>query len=856
MSYGENLKPLSFDGIELACLTGANGVGKSSLLEAIAWSLWGKSRAKSDDDLVRSGRIEMWVDFEFELEGTKFRVVRRRSKKGKGQGTLEFMVDESFSLVKYERGQQRLNNEWKSLSGTSKAETQEKIIKTLRMSYETFVNSAFLRQGRADEFTVKKPQERKEVLSEILNLSYYDRLSEKTKEFMRNLDIKEDSLKQQLEFVKEEVRDKKVLDKEAREIESQINKFNKEIRSIEKYLKVHVEERDELEKDIERAKNLDEKLSSFQKEALEIDKEINERQGIIRNEKEFLKDEKEILNSYRILNEYKKRDEELDILKDKKFELKDKETKIKEKILNEKRKKEREKGEIIGKMNDYRGKISNKEKIEGEIKKLLEKVYKIEKKEQENKKIEEKIQIVNDKITENKSLLKQIKNLGLELNGKIRILNKDQGANCPLCKQKLDKDHKKRVKDEFSKEINSKRVEYKKIFEKNKELSKELLKLKEIDELFNKEVDKKSVIKARLSLSQEKLREIKILSQEIKILEKKSKDLDDKLRTGTFDYGDNKQLDGVINDLDKLRYDESEHKKVRRGIQELSHYEDLKFKLERSKERIGQEEMYIERLKNNKADREKEIGIFKEERENLRFDPEKINALNKDIEEKSKVLKELRSKIYDIQSKYGAVSEKIKRIKTLENEFRGRKKEIKSIISEKSVYDELAVAFGKKGIQAMIIEAAVPEIEEEANKLLSKMTDGKMQVRFLTQKEKKTDGELIETLDIMVEDETGVKSYEMFSGGEAYRINFAIRIALSKLLANRAGAKLQFLVVDEGFGTQDDVGRENLIEAINSISSDFKKILVITHIQELKDAFPIRIEVSKNDEGSNYEITG
>ena len=60
--------------------------------------------------------------------------------------------------------------------------------------------------------------------------------------------------------------------------------------------------------------------------------------------------------------------------------------------------------------------------------------------------------------------------------------------------------------------------------------------------------------------------------------------------------------------------------------------------------------------------------------------------------------------------------------------------------------------------------------------------------------------------------------------------------------------------MDEGFGTQDAQGRERLIEAINAISDDFACILVITHIEELQDAFPARINVTKTPEGSRFEI--
>jgi DNA repair protein SbcC/Rad50 len=174
---------------------------------------------------------------------------------------------------------------------------------------------------------------------------------------------------------------------------------------------------------------------------------------------------------------------------------------------------------------------------------------------------------------------------------------------------------------------------------------------------------------------------------------------------------------------------------------------------------------------------------------------------------------------------------------------------------EESIYQELARAFGKTGIQALLIEMALPDIENEANDLLGRMTDNRMHVKFDTQEETKT-GKVKETLAITIADELGTRDYEMFSGGEAFRINFAIRIALSRLLAKRAGAPLPTLIIDEGFGTQDAIALEKVKEAINSIQNDFEKILVITHMEELKDAFPTRIDVVKTAEGSTVRVRG
>jgi len=177
-----------------------------------------------------------------------------------------------------------------------------------------------------------------------------------------------------------------------------------------------------------------------------------------------------------------------------------------------------------------------------------------------------------------------------------------------------------------------------------------------------------------------------------------------------------------------------------------------------------------------------------------------------------------------------------------------------TLTEERAVYDELVQAFGKKGVQAMLIETAIPELENEANELLARMTDNQLHLAFETQRDTKRGDATIETLDIRISDGLGTRDYAMFSGGEAFRVNFAVRIALAKLLARRAGASLKTLVLDEGFGSQDGHGRDRVVEAINSIEADFERILVITHIEELKDVFGARIEVAKTPDGSVWSI--
>ena len=242
-----------------------------------------------------------------------------------------------------------------------------------------------------------------------------------------------------------------------------------------------------------------------------------------------------------------------------------------------------------------------------------------------------------------------------------------------------------------------------------------------------------------------------------------------------------------------------------------------------------------------------------------------LKTLRKDLKDHpdwEQELSGLKSKLNELSQQQlqsmtnkGILEQRVKDCDELEVQSKGKTSEIIALQKHKSIYDELVIAFGKSGVQALIIESSIPSFQDDANELLAKLTANQMSLTLETQRERKTkQGEPIETLEIKIGDDLGTRSYDTFSGGETFRVNFALRIALSKLLARRAGAPLPILFIDEGFGTQDSTGRERLLEAIKSIEPEFEKIFVITHIEDLKEAFPVRIEVSKNEYGSSYMV--
>jgi exonuclease SbcC len=326
-------------------------------------------------------------------------------------------------------------------------------------------------------------------------------------------------------------------------------------------------------------------------------------------------------------------------------------------------------------------------------------------------------------------------------------------------------------------------------------------------------------------------------------------EIEERLAGKDFAADEQALLVDIESELTRLDYDPQHHEQVRLQMPDLEQYEEPMRKLAEADRLIDQEKESAATAET--ASRELRLSLENDDAKKLLLLraltslPGVADALARAESEHNTLVTQQEH----AQQAIGSVRGKLEHCADLEVRKKEREKLLTRAGKEEDIYRELAEAFGKKGIQALLIETALPEIETEANRLLGRMTDNRMHVKIETQRETKK-GDTVETLDINIADELGTRNYEMFSGGEAFRINFAIRIALSKLLARRAGAPLPTLIIDEGFGTQDNAGIERLRDAINSIQDDFDKIIVITHIEELRDAFPTRIEVTKTPEGS------
>ena len=697
MCYRDNVPPLHFEGFHVACLCGDNGHGKSALLDAITWALWGEARAKSDDDLIHLGQSEMEVEFEFSVSQNRYRVLRKRTKGGlkrTGQSILELQIATSDGFA--------------TLTGNTIRETERKITDILRMDYQTFINSALLLQGRASEFSMKKPGERKEVLANILGLSLYDKLEKLAKDYTKEREILHQRLGSDIARIEQELSQKSNYEVELQGTQAAISMLSTEVEKQESALTA-------LRQSRERLKFKDEQYREIGKRIEQAERQLQHLNTVAEGHRSKIERYDKILSRYQ---------EEFTSIKMQSDDLARRE-------------------HDLGKRREDEKEISNQ---------------------------------INLLRSNNAQLKKEMD----ELKEKIDLLGKGD-AECPLCGTELGVEGRKRIMANYETQGR----------------------------------EKGDAFRTNHSRIQQKEEELKVTRQEIS------------------------KLDATIT---------SERTRLERQAGAL---EKERTEADRS---LPQEKEGLERAQKTVEDLRKALQEDIEKKKTILSEIEALPRLERELGDAERAHRELRERERRYRDRLVEVQAILRRFAQLETEREADIKELRSIAEEKSIYGELATAFGKRGTQALIIEKALPEIEEEANRLLGRMTDNRMHLKIESQRDTKK-GDTIETLDIKIADELGTRNYEMFSGGESFRVNFALRIALSKLLARRAGAPLPTLIIDEGFGTQDSAGREKLVEAINSIQDDFEKILVITHIEELKDAFPVRIDVIKTEEGSTFSLS-
>jgi exonuclease SbcC len=785
----------------------------------------------------------MQVEFVFDLEGDRYRIIRTFSLVKKSfRSSLEFQV---FNQE---------DNEYISLTCPSLRKTQEKITKTLRIDYQTFINSAFILQGRIDEFSRKSARERKEILSEILGLSRYDELANLAKSHLREINNIIMAKESRLEYIYQEMANLDFY-------KEKIKELSESYKDISRKIKIEEVKVGKLKEEINLLKHKSEQCA-------ELESRIEQqRQEIVRGQKQIELRKKEIIDCEKIISQKEK--VFADFKNYQKFntennEFSQKLQKIRkieeEKVLTERR--------IENERADLEVEVRNKQDRYKDLKMKAEqgaknrvRLLELEKKMKEIKLLEEQREEIRKEGSELKVEINSIKGQVARLEKdnkdnreKLRLLRENPEGECPLCEAKLNAERKRKIEDNINKEIslNFKKIE--KLKKETEESSKQKVKLLEKWREINQRLKDKDVWQQKLSKVRLECEESTQAAKLMIGLQEEIKKLEKIIQEQRYALEEQKRLKEIEGQIKNIGYDEARHRLLNRKIEELSNAPLEKAKLEEAEKKIDFLRDGLSELKESYQQKELNLKSLEKKKEKIRVELKELPFLKEKLVQEEQVLNSEQILKDKILEERGGYQSKLDMCLKLEKEKKGIGKELEKSKKEQNIYEKLIVAFGKNGIQALIIENALPEIEEEANNLLAKLTNNSTQISIESLRDLKSGG-IKETLDIKISDELGFRDYELYSGGEAFRIDFSLRIALSKLLTRRAGTKLRTLVMDEGFGTQDEEGIDNLVQAIQSISEDFDKILVITHLESLKDAFPVRIEVTKLPEiGSRFEI--
>ena len=848
LSYGEDVPPLDFTQFHIACLSGNNGQGKSALLDALTWAVWGEGRKasqekKADSSLLRIGQKDMQVEFVFDLEGDRYRIIRNYSIAGKSSRSgLEFQV---FNQE---------DSEYISLTCPTTRETQEKITKTLRIDYKTFINSAFILQGRIDEFSRKSARERKEILSEILGLSRYDELANLAKSHLREINNIIITKESRLEYIHQETANLDFYKEKIEQLSESCKSISQKIKTEEVKVGKLKEEINILKHKSEQYTELEGRIEQYRQEMVRGQKQIELRKKEIIDCEKIISQKEKVLNDYKNYQKFNIENNEFSqkIQKIRKIEG--------EKVFTQ-RKIESVRADLEVEVRNKQDRYKDlKMKAEQEIKNRT-KVLELEKKMEEIKLLEEQREEIrkegseiNIKINSIKGLIERLEKDNKDNQEKLRLLRENPEGECPLCETKLNAERKRKIEDNINIEIglNLKKIE--KLKKETEGSSKQKDRLAKKWKEVNQELKNKDVWQQKLSKVHFEYEESKQAAKLMIGLQEEIKKLEKIIREKDYAPEEQKRLKEFEAQIKKIGYDEERHRQLSRKIEELSNAPLEKAKLEEADKKIDSLREGLSELKENYQQKELNLKDLEKKIEKIGVELKELPSLKGKLVQGEQVLNSKQVLRDRILEERGGYQSKFDQCLKLGKEKEGISKELEKNKKEQNIYEKLIVAFGKNGIQALIIENVLPEIEEEANDLLAKLTNNSTRISIESLRDLKSGG-IKETLDIKISDELGTRDYELYSGGEAFRIDFSLRIALSKLLTRRAGTKLRTLIMDEGFGTQDEEGIDNLVQAIQSISEDFDKILVITHLESLKDAFPVRIEVTKIPEiGSRFEI--
>ena len=846
MCYRDSVPELDLESIHVACLCGDNGHGKTALLDAMTWVLWGQARARTQDELVHQGQQDMAVELEFKARGQRYRVSRRHSlsaRSRQGSTVLELQVASDDGA--------------QAITGNTVRETEDRIREILHLDYETFVNTAFLVQGKADLFSRSTPASRKETLAEVLDLKYYERLERLARDRGREKERELQEIEVAIGAHRGEIETRPGL-------EARLASVSATLDELAPVVDAQVARTEELQRSVgslssQRAelKAIDRRLNASRAETAELAWQVEAHEARTRDYDEVLQREDAVQEGFAQLEAARAGLERLDRALRAKGELDARKARIEQEIAVHG---ERLAGQAQALRNNIERELRPKAERLAELQRELDSTAAVQVGLDD---LDRRVQAGRGELQElsakkrfleetNNSLKQEME----ETRRKFEMLGEEE-AECPLCRQPLGPEGKKHLTLEYE----TQGLQAKEQFRRNADEVKGLeLAQFELTARTSDQENELTVggrrLQTRMAELDRDLGEAKRAALELGPATAEMDRLDGQIAAESFAQEQRRSLAELEQELTLLGYDAVGHDHARDEVRSLEVYADLHRALLEAQRALPQEREALVTARRMLDGRRRQTAEDEDRRSALTRQLEALPELESRLSEARSTLQQAQKQQADVRVEHGVLNERLVRLARLDAEVRIQEQARRRVEREKNIYDELAAAFGKNGIQALIIETAMPQLQQDANELLGRLTENRMFLKLELQegrRDRRT-GLPSEALQILISDEVGTRSYETFSGGEAFRIDFALRIALSKLLARRSGAPLPILFIDEGFGTQDSEGQERLKEAIQSIQDDFEKIVVITHIEQVKESFPVRIEVTKTEMGSTFSV--
>ena len=846
MPYRGLHEPISFQGLGIACLSGENGAGKSALLDAITWVLWGRSRAgASADPLVAAGASEMDVRLEFLAQGDVYRVERRYRKRGlrggAGRTTFDFQI--------------KSGDTWRPLNGTNVSETGRKVEETIRLDYDTFINTAFLVQGKADLFVSQRPAQRKRILSEILNLSVYDRLAQKARELAAEDSHRREAARISGAGIDAELEQEATLREQAEQARIALDQLREQLAATTLEMAAataRVAELDGLAAELARA---NERILELKTESSGLAARRNELEWGMQDARALLARREEIERGAKEL-----RATQLEL------ELHRKQALLHGELIEKRAQLRQEAERKLGilqtdismletrhaGLSDDAGRLP---RLEEEFRAATQHRDSLHAREAALAELRAKREEMTGVIGAKRLQYSSLKTEASQLEPRLAIIDVDSHARCPVCDTELGQHGLGRVREHFQQRLNDINRELEAIATEGQALRRER------DDINTAVQSDEEALRNETARADSAIGGLREQMAQAQAAHDQLRDASAQLEQARAQLAqvpaESEELRTVNDRIAEIQYNQAAHSAADSGEKALRHWDHEHRELQVA-------DVRVERDAASLGDIARQQESNTERLDDIQTRVNEITGPLEGMDEARKLAGEASRAVDDLTRRIRETEQEGVRLNTLLDQLAHRRVDRKRLLDEehaaagrKSIHDDLALAFSPQGVQALLIETALPELEDDANNLLGRMTGNRMSLTLQTQRSTQAGG-VQETLDVMIGDEWGTREYEMYSGGEAFRINLALRIALSKLLARRAGAEVPLLFIDEGFGSQDAEGRDRLIEAITILWNDpaFHDglILVITHIEDIRSRFDARIDVVKTENGASVSI--